>query len=77
MNRTKAEKIDAVLAHRIWGFPVFLGIVFLIFYFTFVLGKYKIRNTIPRNTGNPQILCASTASIFSAFVLFMDSKSRS
>ena len=42
MNRTKAEKIDAVLAHRIWGFPVFLGIVFLIFYFTFVLGKYPV-----------------------------------
>lgn len=32
------EKVDRVLAHRIWGVPVFLGIMALVFFFTFTVG---------------------------------------
>jgi len=33
-------KIDRVLTHRIFGLPLFLGIIFAIFYITFLLGRY-------------------------------------
>ena len=32
---TKSYKIDKVLTHKIWGIPIFLGILFLLFHFTF------------------------------------------
>ncbi len=32
---TKSDKIDKVLTHRIWGLPIFIAIMFLIFHFTF------------------------------------------
>lgn len=32
---TKSDKIDRVLTHRIWGIPIFLVILFLVFHFTF------------------------------------------
>lgn len=32
------DKIDALLTHRIWGIPVFLGIMALVFFFTFTIG---------------------------------------
>ena len=32
---TKSDKADKVLTHKIWGLPIFLGILFLIFHFTF------------------------------------------
>ncbi len=34
--------IDRVLAHKIWGLPIFIGVVFLVFFFTFVLGSYPV-----------------------------------
>ncbi len=34
-NLTKSDKIDKVLTHRIWGLPIFIGIMFLVFHFTF------------------------------------------
>lgn len=35
VNNTKSDKIDKVLTHRIWGIPIFICIMFLIFHFTF------------------------------------------
>ncbi len=32
---TKSDKIDKVLTHKIWGIPIFLGILFFIFHLTF------------------------------------------
>lgn len=34
------EKIDRVLTHRIWGIPIFLGIMALVFLLTFTLGDW-------------------------------------
>ena len=34
------EKIDRVLTHRIWGIPVFLGIMALVFFLTFTVGDW-------------------------------------
>lgn len=34
------EKIDRVLTHRIWGIPVFLGIMALVFFLTFFIGDW-------------------------------------
>ena len=34
------EKIDRVLTHRIWGIPVFLGIMVLVFFLTFFVGDW-------------------------------------
>ena len=36
------HRIDAVLSHRIWGFPVFFAILFVMFHTTFVLGQYPM-----------------------------------
>lgn len=32
------DKIDRVLTHRFWGLPIFLGIMALVFFFTFQIG---------------------------------------
>ena len=44
VNRTekseKTDKIDAVLIHKFWGVPVFLGIMALVFFFTFTIGDW-------------------------------------
>ena len=34
------EKIDQVLTHRIWGIPVFLLIMALVFFLTFAVGDF-------------------------------------
>ncbi len=34
----KTERIDAVLTHKIWGLPIFLGIMALVFMLTFTVG---------------------------------------
>ncbi len=34
------DKIDSVLTHRIWGLPVFIGIMALVFFFTFAVGDW-------------------------------------
>ena len=36
----KTDKIDRWLTHRIWGFPIFLGIMALVFILTFTLGDW-------------------------------------
>ncbi len=40
--RTTSEKIDRLLTHRRLGFPLFVLILFLIFYTTFKLGSYPM-----------------------------------
>jgi ferrous iron transport protein B len=37
-----SEKIDAVLLHRVWGLPIFLLTMYLMFQFTFTLGQYPM-----------------------------------
>lgn len=36
---TATEKIDNIVTHRIWGLPIFIGIMTLVFALTFVLGE--------------------------------------
>ncbi|HBX49654.1 MAG: ferrous iron transport protein B [Bacteroidetes bacterium RIFOXYA12_FULL_35_11] len=36
----KTEIIDSFITHRLWGFPVFLFFLFIMFYTTFKLGAY-------------------------------------
>lgn len=44
VNKTsKAEstdKVDKILTHRIWGMPVFLGIMAMVFFLTFTVGDF-------------------------------------
>lgn len=41
-RRKVSEKIDAILLHRIFGFPVFVAIMWLMFAATFQLGEYPM-----------------------------------
>ncbi len=41
-QKTNSEKIDRVLTNRFWGLPIFIGILFLMFYSTFNLGAYPM-----------------------------------
>ena len=34
------EKVDKVLTHTVWGIPIFLGIMALVFVFTFLIGDW-------------------------------------
>ena len=36
------HRIDHILSHRIWGFPVFFAILFVMFQTTFTLGQYPM-----------------------------------
>lgn len=40
--RTLTDKIDELLIHNVWGYPIFLLILFLMFQSTFVLGAYPM-----------------------------------
>ncbi len=41
-NRQEAmtEKVDRLLTHRVWGIPIFLGIMALVFFLTFTVGDW-------------------------------------
>ena len=39
-RNTIGDKIDAIVTHRIWGFPLFLALMWFMFYCTFTLGAY-------------------------------------
>lgn len=41
-EKTRSEKIDDVLTHPIFGFPIFTSILFLMFYITFKVGAYPM-----------------------------------
>ena len=34
------DRVDQIMTHRIWGIPVFLGIMALVFFFTFTVGDF-------------------------------------
>ena len=38
IRHTESDKIDAVVAHRVLGLPIFLGIMYSVFHLTFTLG---------------------------------------
>lgn len=41
-QRTRSEKIDDVLTNKYLGFPIFVGILFIMFYSTFNLGSHPM-----------------------------------
>ena len=41
-QKTRSEKIDSVLTHKIFGFPIFTVLLFLMFFTTFKLGAYPM-----------------------------------
>ena len=41
-NKTNSEKIDQVLTHKLFGVPIFIVILFVMFYGTFNLGAYPM-----------------------------------
>lgn len=41
-KRTLTDRIDDLVTHRLWGFPIFLGLMVLMFFFTFTLGRYPM-----------------------------------
>ncbi len=47
---TKSDKIDKVLTHRIWGIPIFLVIMFLVFHLTFSENLFFIGAFIKEGT---------------------------
>ena len=41
-KRQMTEHIDAVVTHRIWGYPIFLVLMYLMFFCTFNIGQYPM-----------------------------------
>ncbi len=41
-RREMTERIDKVLTHRIWGYPLFFLFLFMTFFATFEIGKYPV-----------------------------------
>ncbi|MBS4014580.1 MAG: ferrous iron transport protein B [Bacteroidetes bacterium] len=41
-SKRKSEAIDGILTHKLWGFPIFLAIMWFIFSATFILGSYPM-----------------------------------
>ena len=41
-EKTRSEKIDSILTHRWFGFPIFTGLLFLMFWTTFKAGAYPM-----------------------------------
>jgi len=42
-SRKLTDKIDSVITHRFWGFPIFLLTIFIMFQATFMLGDYPMQ----------------------------------
>jgi ferrous iron transport protein B len=38
-HRRISDRIDAVVAHRVWGLPIFLAVMYAMFWMTFTLGE--------------------------------------
>jgi ferrous iron transport protein B len=41
-NAVRSDHIDSILTHQLWGIPVFLGFLWLMFQSTFTLGKFPM-----------------------------------
>ena len=37
-QQTRSDRIDAVIIHRFWGVPIFLGLMYVVFWLTFTVG---------------------------------------
>ncbi len=42
IRHKQAEIIDTIITHKVWGFPIFIFIMWIIFYATFTLGEYPM-----------------------------------
>ena len=38
MRHTRSDRIDDLVIHRLWGLPIFLGLMYLVFWLTFTVG---------------------------------------
>jgi len=38
-HRRPSQRIDAVVAHKVWGMPIFLAVMYAVFWLTFTLGE--------------------------------------
>lgn len=41
-EKTQSDRIDEVLTHRFWGVPIFVALLFVMFWATFTLGGYPM-----------------------------------
>lgn len=41
-RRVQTKRIDAVVTHQVWGYPIFIALMFLMFYCTFTIGQYPM-----------------------------------
>ena len=41
-NRLMTKRIDAVVTHQVWGYPIFLLLMYLMFFCTFNIGQYPM-----------------------------------
>ncbi len=42
-RRHKSEIIDTIITHKIWGIPIFIGLMWATFYGTFKIGNYPMK----------------------------------
>ncbi|NLB55156.1 MAG: ferrous iron transport protein B [Lentisphaerae bacterium] len=38
VRRTRSDRIDEIVLHKFWGIPIFLGMMYLVFWLTFIVG---------------------------------------
>lgn len=41
-KRTPTERLDSILTHKFWGYPIFLAFLWLMFFSTFFLGSFPM-----------------------------------
>lgn len=41
-RRVQTKRIDAVVTHQVWGYPIFIALMYLMFYCTFTIGQYPM-----------------------------------
>lgn len=41
--KTRTERIDGVLTHKFWGYPIFIAFLWLMFFSTFFLGSFPMK----------------------------------
>lgn len=41
-RQTQTQRIDSVTMHKVWGYPIFFALLFVMFEATFVLGEYPM-----------------------------------
>ena len=42
LQKTMTDRLDSILTHRLWGFPIFLFFLWVMFQTTFALGQYPM-----------------------------------